>query len=94
VELETFRQRVRETFGAGLEKATAESVQEFVRKWEAEGRGEPPPSGRYLLADGSPETINQILRDYFVRVLDLPPAEAVISLWLTAADMAFRDEFT
>ncbi|NCO32716.1 MAG: hypothetical protein AUJ92_08690 [Armatimonadetes bacterium CG2_30_59_28] len=91
MDLDVFRQKVRATFGPGLENATAGTIHEFVRQIEAEGRGEPPPSGRYLLRESSPANIHQILRNYFLQVLDMPLDDAIVSLWLTAADMAFYD---
>lgn len=91
MDLNSFRERVHQQLGPYLEKATGDDIRKFVREIEAERRREPPAKRRYLLSETPPETVDQIFRGFFHRVLDMEKEEAVIALWLMAADLAFSD---
>lgn len=92
MDLPTFRARVRDTFGDDLQRATGDSVRAFIRRVEAETRGEPPAGGRYDLGEDGPVDVSGVFKRFFTHVLDLPAEEAMVALWLVAADLAFADD--
>lgn len=88
--LEEFRELVRREFGPRLERATPASVREFldrlqVRMHRESGEGDP-----YIL-DGADRarSFEEIVAEFFSRVLDYPPEQAAIMLWLLAFEQHF-----
>ena len=85
--LQQFRARVREAFGRNLEKATPANVREFLDRYQ-EDIFEAPVQGRIELNE-TKTTYEEILKDFFARVLDRPSDEALIMLWTLAFDLSF-----
>ncbi len=85
--IERFRALVQQEFGRNLEKATPANVREFLEQYQQEFL--------YRNTDGPLElnepknTYEEILKDFFLRVLDRPSEEAMILLWLMAFELSF-----
>jgi hypothetical protein len=89
VTLDTFRQRVREHFGAGMERATPENIREFLDAMQQE-LAPPPAGGRYELNETA-DSYEAVLRSFFSEILDAPRDQALIQLWLHSLELAFTD---
>ncbi len=85
--LERFRARVFQTFGADLEKATPANVRDFMECYQEE---ELSGSTKHLFElNESKTTYEEILKDFFARVLERPSEDALILLWLMSFEMSF-----
>src|ERR1700738_4114907 len=85
--LDAFRKAVWREFGHNLEKATPANVREFLdRNQETLFSGNSPD--RFVLNEPK-TTYEEILKDFFVRVLERPNDEALILLWTLAFEMSF-----
>lgn len=85
--LERFRHAVWKEFGYNLEKATPANVRDFLDKNQErlfDGDG----SNRFILNEPK-TTYEEILKDFFVRVLTRPTEEALILLWTLAFELSF-----
>jgi hypothetical protein len=85
--LAVFRKAVWKEFGHNLEKATPANVREFMDRHQDElfdGKS----SDRFVLNEPK-TTYEEILKDFFVRVLERPSDEALILLWTLAFEMSF-----
>lgn len=85
--IEEFRAAVRKEFGPGLEHATPANVREFLddlRQREFH-RG----LDQRVELNEPKTTYEEILRDFFVRVLELPSDQSVMLLWTMAFEMSF-----
>jgi hypothetical protein len=85
--LKHFRDAVQREFGRNLEKATPANVRDFMDNYQ-EDLFQAPPRGRLELNE-TKTTYEEILKDFFARVLDRPSEEALIMLWLMAFEMSF-----
>jgi hypothetical protein len=85
--LERFREAVQREFGRNLERATPANVREFMDRFQEE-IVQSPARGRLELNE-SKTTYEEILKDFFARVLERPSEEAVILLWTLAFEMSF-----
>jgi len=85
--LAAFRQAVWKEFGHNLEKATPANVREFMDRHQVQ-LFEGKPSDRIVLNEPK-TTYEEILKDFFVRVLERPSDEALIILWTLAFEMSF-----
>ena|SRR5579883_3255501 len=85
--IEQFRRAVRKEFGCNLEKATPANVREFMERFQEE-KLNGKIRGRYLLNE-SKTTYEEILKDFFMRVLERPSEEGLIMLWTLAFEMSF-----
>ena len=85
--IEEFRSAIKREFGNNLEHATPANVREFLDRMQEDvfhGR----LGGRIELNE-SKTTYEEILKDFFARVLDFPKDEAMIMLWTMAFDLSF-----
>lgn len=85
--VEDFRKAVRHEFGANLEHATPANVREFLDKLHDDvfrGQFRGP-----IVINEPKTTYEEILRDFFARVLDFPKDDALIMLWTMAFDLSF-----
>ena len=87
MELAEFKALVRKEFGRNLEHATPGNVREFLDRFQLNVLG-PDLKGRIVLEEHA-STYEEILKDFFAKVLDFPREEAIIMLWLLAFDFAF-----
>jgi len=85
--LKEFREAVQREFGRNLEKATPANVREFMDNYQ-EGVFQAAPRMRLELNE-TKTTYEEILKDFFMRVLERPSDEALIMLWLMALEMSF-----
>ncbi|HSV74090.1 MAG TPA: hypothetical protein VLH79_10060 [Chthonomonadales bacterium] len=85
--IEEFRAAIRREFGANLEHATPANVRDFLDRMAEDvfqGQLRKPIELRE-----PKDTYEDILKDFFSRVLDLPRDDAVILLWTMAFDLSF-----
>jgi hypothetical protein len=85
--LEQFRTEVLREFGRNLEKATPANVREFMDRYQ-EDIFQAEMRGRIELNEPK-TTYEEILKDFFARVLERPTDEALIMLWTLAFEMSF-----
>jgi hypothetical protein len=85
--LEEFRSSIKQEFGNNLENATPANVREFMdRLQEDVFHG----TLRAPIELNEPKiTYEEILKDFFARVLDFPKDQALIMLWTMAFDLSF-----
>ena len=85
--LEEFRKAIKREFGENLENATPANVREFLdRVHEDVFQGELRSP---IELKETKTTYEEILRDFFARVLEFPRDEALIMLWTMAFDLSF-----
>jgi hypothetical protein len=90
VRLSEFKQRVEAEFGPNLQNATPANVREFLDKlqqeaWENQRRY----SERYEMPVENARTYEEVMKEFFMDVLDLPAERAVMLLWTLALDLTF-----
>lgn len=85
--LEEFRKLVREEFGDGLKHATPANVRDFLDR--IEGDVLPEKVSNRIVINEPCSTYEEVIKDFFDQILDLPPGEAVVALWTLALDLAF-----
>jgi len=85
--IEEFRAAIKREFGNNLEHATPANVRHFLDEMSMRVLQD-RLFQRFELSE-SKTTYEEILRDFFVRVLDRPKDEAVILLWTMAFELAF-----
>ncbi|MCC6730386.1 MAG: hypothetical protein IT208_13700 [Chthonomonadales bacterium] len=87
--IEEFRKQIRTEFGPNLEHATPANVREFLdRMNEREFGGR---LRRRIEINEPKTTYEEILRDFFARVLDFPQDEALVLLWTMAFELSFAN---
>ena len=87
MELATFRQRVRNTFGDDLHRASPASIREFLDTLNAEGI-DPTPGGR-IVVEESAQTYEEVMRTFLLRMLEMPSDRAVVHLWKACAEFTY-----
>lgn len=87
MDIREFKKLVSSEFGEGLEHATPGNVREFLDRMQFDVLG-PHLKGRIVLEERA-SSYEEVLKDFFVRVLELPRDEALMLLWLLAFDFAF-----
>lgn len=87
MEIREFKTLVMAEFGTSLEHATPANVRDFLDRMQMDMLGS-GMRGRIVLEETA-TTFEEVLRDFFGKVLDLPPNDAIIMLWLLAFDFAF-----
>ena len=85
--LAEFRKAVRREFGRNLEKATPANVRSFLDRYQ-EDIFQGKMQGRIELNEPK-TTYEEILKDFFARILEKPTEEALIMLWTLAFEMSF-----
>lgn len=85
--LKEFRDIVNKEFGNGMEHATPGNVREFLDRMQFNVLG-PELKGRLILEEYA-SSYEEVMKDFFAKVLDMPKEEAIIMLWLLAFDFAF-----
>lgn len=83
-----FKQRVVNEFGEDLHRATPDDLLTFATRLQSELSGQPAPDKHFELNE-SAKSYEEVLRQFFARVLQYPSDEAAILLWLTAIELAF-----
>lgn len=85
INLQQFRALVVQYLGPELHDATPDNVRAFLDRMQVEMAEKPPPGERYRIEE-SIFTYDSILRDFFWSALNSPLDEAVIMLWVLAAE--------
>jgi hypothetical protein len=90
VRLRKVTQRGEAAFGPPRQTATPANVREFLDKlqqeaWENQRRH----SERYEMPVENARTYEEVMKEFFMDVLDLPPERAVMLLWTLALDLTF-----
>jgi len=87
VKLPQFKKLVEEEFGAGLSHATPANVREFLDRMQLEVFKSRIVDR--IVVDGPGGSYEEVIKDFFARILDAPPEEAIIALWSLALDLSF-----
>ncbi|OFX15080.1 MAG: hypothetical protein A2Z18_03055 [Armatimonadetes bacterium RBG_16_58_9] len=87
VKLEEFRNLVKAEFGDGLKHATPANVREFLDRVETDVL--PEKVSHRIVINEPCNSYEEVIKDFFAQILDLPPEEAVVALWTLALDLAF-----
>ena len=87
MKLEDFRKLVKEEFGQGLQHATPANVRDFVERIDNESL--PSREGGRFVINEPCKTYEEVLKDFFAQILELPPEEAMVALYALALDLAF-----
>jgi hypothetical protein len=85
--LKEFRDMVSKEFGSGMEHATPGNVRDFLDKMQFNVLS-PEVKGRLVLEEYA-SSYEEVMKDFFAKVLEMPKDEAIIMLWLLAFDFAF-----
>jgi hypothetical protein len=89
MKLNSFRDAVRKQFGRNLEKATPANVREFMDQYQTDMFQSSLSGNKRIELNETKTTYEEILKDFFVKVLDQPSDEALIMLWTLAFDLSF-----
>lgn len=84
------RDLVKQEFGEHLERATPATVRDFLDRLQVEMHeqsGEGPPYA--IDGEESARSYEEIVADFFSRVLDYGPEKAIVLLWLLAFEQHF-----
>jgi len=88
MKVEEFRERVKQEFGKDLRHATPANVREFLDQLQAEVFQH--KLTERIILDSEPATsYEEIIKEFFARILDSPDDDAFIALWTLALDMSF-----
>ncbi|MCC6442042.1 MAG: hypothetical protein IT210_01155 [Armatimonadetes bacterium] len=87
LKLKEFRNLVRREFGPGMAHATPANVREFLDSRQAELFTR--EMRERIILNETATSYEEILKDFFARVLDMPQEEAIIMLWTLACDLSF-----
>ncbi len=87
VKLAEFRKMVKQEFGSNLKHATPANVREFLDRIECEVLADKVTNR--IVIDEPCTSYEEIIKDFFSQMLELPPEEAVVGLWALALDLAF-----
>jgi len=89
VKINEFKELVKREFGEHLRHATPANVREFLDRLQAE-HFQSHLAERIVLDGDEPATsYEEIIKDFFSRILDQPDEDAFITLWTLALDMSF-----
>lgn len=87
MKLSEFRKLVHQEFGENLQHATPANVREFLDRIEGEVFSE---NVVHRIVMNEPcTTYEEIIKDLFAKMLELPPEQAMLKLWTLALDLAF-----
>ncbi|MCS7273213.1 MAG: hypothetical protein NZ550_03585 [Fimbriimonadales bacterium] len=88
--LDEFKRLVEAEFGPGLRNATPANVREFLDRLQQEAWVQQRClSTRYELPPANTCTFEEVMKQFFADVLDLPPEKAVILLWTLALELTY-----
>jgi hypothetical protein len=84
------RTLVRQEFGERLERATPASVRDFLDQLQVQLHEESGEGHPYLIqGEKTARSYEEIVSEFFSRVLDYDPDKAVVLLWLLAFEQHF-----
>lgn len=85
--LAEFREIVKQEFGDDLKHATPANVRDFLDRIEGEVLADKVTDR--IVIDEPCTSYEEVIKDFFAHMLQLPPEEAVVGLWALALDLAF-----
>lgn len=87
MDLGEFKGLVNTEFGKHLEHATPGNVRDFLDRMQLNSLGA-NLNGRIVLEEHA-STYEEVVKDFFAKVLEFPKEEALMLLWLLAFDLVF-----
>jgi hypothetical protein len=87
MKIDELRQLVQTEFGTSLKHATPANVREFIDKIEESTLSK--YHGQRIEINEPSTSYEEILKDFFAKVLNKPAEEAVVTLYVLAMDLAF-----
>lgn len=78
---------MRAEFGARLEHATPANVREFLDKVEADVL--PDEFADRIVLDEPCSSYEEVIRDFFAHILEMPSEDAIVALWTLSLYLAF-----
>lgn len=87
MKIEEFRDLVTSEFGPGLKHATPANVREFLDRMQGEVF-QSRPIDRIIINE-SATSYEEVIKDFFTRILNSPRDEALVALWALALDLSF-----
>ncbi|MCX6343960.1 MAG: hypothetical protein NT018_02655 [Armatimonadetes bacterium] len=87
MKLAAFRKLVNAEFGARLEHATPANVREFLDQMD--GDLLPDAISSRIILDEPCSSYEEVIRDFFAQILEMPSEEAIVALWTLSFYLAF-----
>ena len=87
MKLQEFKKLVKAEFGEGLEHATPANVREFLDRFQDDKLLERVTNR--LVINEPCNSYEEVIKDFFASILELPPEEAIVKLWTVALELAF-----
>ncbi|MEN6356873.1 MAG: hypothetical protein ABFD83_07285 [Armatimonadota bacterium] len=87
MKLGEFRKIVRSEFGDNLAHATPANVREFLDRMETDVL--PEEFSNRIILDEPCNSYEEVIRDFFARILEMPSDEAIVALWTLSLYLAF-----
>lgn len=87
MDVKEFKEVIGKQFGSSLQHATPGNTREFLDYMQAKVLS-PHLKGRFVLEEGA-SSYEEVMKDFFTSVLELPKDEALMMLWLLAFDLVF-----
>ncbi|MBI2842018.1 MAG: hypothetical protein HYX78_01315 [Armatimonadetes bacterium] len=87
VKLDEFKKVVTTEFGPRLKNATPANVREFLDRMQLEVLQN--KKAERIVINESATSYEEVIKDFFTRILDAPKEDAVMALWMLALDLSF-----
>lgn len=87
MKLDEFRKLVKAEFGVGLKHATPANVREFLDRMEENVL--PGDFADRIVLNEPCNSYEEVIRDFFYQVLEMPSDEAIVALWSLSLYLAF-----
>lgn len=87
MKIDEFRKLVKVEFGDGLKHATPANVREFLDRMETDVM--PEKFANRIVIDEPCNSYEEVIRDFFSQILEMPPEEAIVALWTLSIYLAF-----
>lgn len=86
MDIKHFCELVKAEFGPRMEHATPANMRKFLCRMHLELEGADPPTGRITIPREKATNYEQVVAEFLANVLDFPPEQAVILLWVFASE--------
>jgi len=88
MELDEFRARVRRAFGEDLHRASPATVRDFLDNLQPDIPRAASIDNPFIVNEAA-RTYEEVMRTFFLRVLEMPSPEAIQMLWAVAFDLSY-----
>jgi len=88
MELDEFRDTVRRAFGEDLHRASPATVRDFLDSLQTDTPRAAIDDFR-IRVDESARSYEEVMRTFFLRVLEMPSPQAIQMLWAVAFDLSY-----